>query len=134
MLCSQTVTASLHAQHVMHEIKRLMSQMDWLGFNSGMLSPRNANLIYCPTSRLPDHDMESIIYGTGVAVVIDHITFYCHEGFTLQVSLFLQEGIQVDGARVVLPQPVSIEPTPPVGTLTTYQSDGTLKVPDVNLS
>ena len=44
----------------------------------------------------------------------------------MQVSLFMQEGIQVDGARVVLPQPVSNAPTPPVGTLTTYQPDGML--------
>ena len=38
----------------------------------------------------------------------------------------MQEGIQVDGARVVLPQPVSRGAVPPVGTLTTYPSDGML--------
>lgn len=49
-----------------------------------------------------------------------------HHGRNLQVSLFMQEGIQVEGARVVLPQPVSVGPTLPVGTLTTYQPDGVL--------
>ena len=57
--------------------------------------------------------------------------FITLKGFTLQVSLFMQEGIQVDGARVVLPQPVSNGPTPPVGTLTTYPPDGMLALPDV---
>ncbi len=42
----------------------------------------------------------------------------------LQVSLFLQEGIQVDGARVVLPQPVSDALSPQVGAITTYAPDG----------
>ena len=37
----------------------------------------------------------------------------------------MQEGIQVDGARVVLPQPVSNSPAPPVGTMKTYSPDGT---------
>lgn len=36
----------------------------------------------------------------------------------------MQEGIQVDGAHVVLPQPVSAGPTPPVGTVTNYAADG----------
>jgi len=43
---------------------------------------------------------------------------------TLQVSLFMQEGIQVDGARVVLPQPVSTGAIPQVGTVTSYSADG----------
>ena len=42
----------------------------------------------------------------------------------LQVSLFMQEGIQVDGARVVLPQPVSTGVIPQVGTVTSYAADG----------
>lgn len=42
----------------------------------------------------------------------------------MQVSLFLQEGIQVDGARVALPQPLSNSPVPPVGTMTTYGPQG----------
>ena len=46
-----------------------------------------------------------------------HISF-------LQVSLFMQEGIQVDGARVVLPQPVSTGVIPQVGTVTSYAADG----------
>ena len=42
-----------------------------------------------------------------------------------QVSLFMQEGIQVDGARVVLPQPLSLSHAPPVGTITTHGPQGT---------
>ncbi|KAA6427690.1 MAG: hypothetical protein FRX49_02353 [Trebouxia sp. A1-2] len=42
------------------------------------------------------------------------------------VSLFMQEGIQVDGARVVLPQPVSTGPAPQVGTVTSYAADGSV--------
>ena len=36
----------------------------------------------------------------------------------------MQEGIQVDGARVVLPQPVSTGVIPQVGTVTSYAADG----------
>lgn len=36
----------------------------------------------------------------------------------------MQEGIQVEGSRVVLPQPVSFGAVLPVGTLTTYSPDG----------
>ena len=47
----------------------------------------------------------------------------------LQVSLFMQEGFQVDGARVVLPQPVSTGSIPQVGTATSYAADGQLSPP-----
>ena len=42
----------------------------------------------------------------------------------------MQEGIQVDGARVVLPQPVSIGLLPQVGTVTSYAADGQLSPPN----
>ncbi len=41
----------------------------------------------------------------------------------------MQEGIQVDGARVVLPQPVSTGSIPQVGTVTSYAADGQLSPP-----
>lgn len=61
---------------------------------------------------------------TTMTIITKIIMF--HQGRALQVSLFMQEGIQVEGARVVLPQPVSVGLTLPVGTLTTYQPDGML--------
>ncbi|KAL3145033.1 hypothetical protein ABBQ32_003526 [Trebouxia sp. C0010 RCD-2024] len=42
----------------------------------------------------------------------------------IKVSLLMQEGIQVEGSRVVLPLPVSTGGVKPVGTLTTYSPDG----------
>ena len=42
----------------------------------------------------------------------------------LQVSLFMQEGIQIDGARFALPQPLSDSQAKPVGTVTYYNADG----------
>lgn len=42
----------------------------------------------------------------------------------LQVSLFMQEGIQIDGAKFALPQPLSDSQAKPVGTVTHYNTDG----------
>lgn len=46
----------------------------------------------------------------------------------------MQEGIQVDGARVVLPQPVSSSLAPQVGTVTTYAPDGQLLINSVSIA
>ena len=44
--------------------------------------------------------------------------------FILQVSLFLQEGIQTPDGRVILHTPDSGEHTPPVGSVVTYAQSG----------
>ena len=36
----------------------------------------------------------------------------------------MQEGIQIDGAKFALPQPLSDSQTPAVGTITRYEADG----------
>ena len=36
----------------------------------------------------------------------------------------MQEGIQIDGAKFALPQPLSDSQTPAVGTITHYEADG----------